>query len=161
MGTPHKRCRVHCLIDTGSQRSYISSSVINYLKLKPTNYQSLNIKTFIGTSSRSMYEQSLIIFDQQNHDKSLSFLVETNLSLNVHIDGLYQVIQNFSRNNIKLANDLLPKNSISDIQCLLGVDGIQYLPPMTMVKCLNGVAFSTPEGMIPFGEVNNFLPPPK
>ena len=58
--------------------------------------------------------------------------------------------------NLKLAAELDGSNDIR-VHGLIGIDFIQFIKPMKVVDCMNGVAYEVAQGLIPFGNVDHFL----
>lgn len=92
-------------MDTGIQRLYLSSKIHMFnCNTDRLNKKELVIKTFIGAIKWDLKEIELNL---KLTDKkfSLPFLVEENLEIDFHLDGLGVVINNLKRNGYKLAAD--------------------------------------------------------
>jgi hypothetical protein len=145
-------------LDTGSQRSYISSNILSKLDISFSELPQLSIKlnTFNGSATKIMSEIPISLsFHSQQFD--INFLVEPNFAINMHLPLLSQAISNLKGNNYHLADDFLQHSDSISLYCLLGVDFIQQLKLFEIIKCLHGRAFNTNKGIIPFGTVSDFI----
>ena len=146
---------VRCLIDTGSQRSYVSADILNRLDIKDKIEKTdCMISTFIDNSYKSMSELCFP-FNVNGSRAVLPFFIDYDFKLSYTIDGLSKAHDNISK-TFTLADKL--NNDYVELGGLLGVDALQYLPKMNIVSCLGGSAFELSDGsMVPFGNVDNFL----
>ena len=115
------------------------------------------LNTFTGSSAKSMSEVTLTVSFKKNENFQLPFLVDPTFSIDMEIPMLTEAITNLQNNNFKLANTFDQKSNKIAINCLLGVDFLQHLSQFSIIKCINGSAFLTSNGIIPFGNVSSFL----
>ena len=150
---------VNCLVDTGSQRSYVSSDVLKQLNLKPNKKHDFTVSTFINSTEKSFSNQSLSL-DFGNHRKNfvIPFLVDDDLDISFKIDGLTEAYGNISK---KHRLNSMVENDHVKLDGLLGVDALQCFKSFSMVPCLGGVAFQLLDSIIPFGNIDNFLSVPQ
>ena len=79
---------IRCLLDSGSQRSYISKKVLDKLNYSLNNHQSTqyNIQTYLGISTRNLKETVLdVYFDQVSY--TLLVLIDEDLQLNYEVNS--------------------------------------------------------------------------
>ena len=150
---------VRCLIDTGSQRSYISSKAFKRLNCDDSKLTKLHINTFIDSAFIDFNISPLSIdFHDGRKPFRLPFLINDKFDLNYRVDGLKTVCTNLSQ-SYKLAD-----NFNSDEICLeglLGVDAIQLFNKFEFVTCSGGKAISLANGIVPIGNVDSFLTRPQ
>ena len=154
-------CHFNFLFDTGSQRSYLSNSALELLNcnnklIATVEYE---VKTFLGSAKKTLKQLNLDVFYGRHKYHSRLMLVDDDFDISFNVKGLRNAISNIESKGCNLAA-LYSKDS-DDIQVhgLLGVDVIQHLKPMRMIDVLNGSAWELPCGIIPFGNIQNFLHP--
>ena len=155
---------VRCLIDSGSQRSYLSKSVFDKLNCDPNSLTpaAFTIKTFIGDQDRVLNETMLEIHLANCHKIELPILIDDKMSLMFEVNNLNLALKNIVDGGLILADsgfDLNKNNDTVILDALLGTDVIQFFNNFNQVRCLNGSAFQFNEGVIPFGHVDHFLKP--
>ena len=154
--------QVRCLVDCGAQRSYFARNVIENLKYKsdimtPVNFE---IRTFIGSENRSLNESMLMVGITPKCKVELPVLIDDNLLLNFKISGINCALTNLMDNGFELADTSFAHDvdhSIINLGGLIGTDILQFFPKFELIKCMNGSAFLTNEGIVPFGNVNHFM----
>jgi len=153
VGAGKAKTRVKCLLDTGSQRSYLATSVMNRLKCKLENKTSITVNTFIDSDAKYFYETSVSV-NLDDRKFVLPFLINDSFDLKINIDGLAQAHSNVSQKY--LLQDRLVSDDVV-MEGLLGVDTLQCLGQLDLVDCLGGSAFKLPSGIVPFGNIDGFL----
>lgn len=153
--------KLNCLVDTGRQRSYLSSSAMRTLNDRPvqTAERKFVIKTFWGSAQKVLSE---VLLDAKllNGKKSIPFLVDEKLDLDFYVVGLNAVVNIIQASGFKLAVDFSGVHDHSfSVQGLLGVDLLKVLGPMQLTSLMNGSAFRFLQGLVPFGNVADFLAP--
>lgn len=150
----------NCLVDTGSQRSYFSESVLTRLKgddyyVAPADYE---VRTFWGSQLKRLRE---VKFDIRfpSGTRSLPILIDNQFNIRFDVDCFHLITKNMKNLNFKLAGKFAKNTDTILVHGLLGVDLIQFMKPMHLIKCMGGTAWKLPNGIIPFGNVNNFLYP--
>ena len=74
------------------------------------------------------------------------------------MNGLQSNDPNMRNEGHDLAAEFKDSDSLS-VHWLKGMDIIQFLGQMQMFSCMNGSAWKVSSGVIPFGNINNFLYP--
>lgn len=150
----YKNTTVKCLLDSGSQRSYLSSKVYDKLG-QNCNFISrkLTITSFMHTGASEFSEINSSVDLGDGIRRTLPFLVTHDFNLNMTVNGLKQVHQNISKYH-RLSEHC--KYDSVKLDGLLGVDSLQFMP-CEIVNCLGGVAYKLNSGLAPFGNVDNFL----
>jgi len=161
VGKGKKATSIRCLLDSGSQRTYLSKKVLDKLDICMENQQgtSYNIRTYLGVSTRMLKEISLDVYI----DKfcfPLPLLIDEDLHLKYEVNFMDTALKNLKNKSYKLADDGFKEvnNSFFELDALLGTDLIEYFPLLELVKCMSGSAFKLKDGsIIPFGNITNFL----
>ena len=153
------KCQFNCLIDTGSQRSYLSHQVIEKLNINLTDYSSVNydVSTFLGAKKKELKQMMLDIDYSPGNTVPLPVLVDEEFDLKFHVSDFATVISNVEKLGFKLAADFDRESNLIEVNGLIGVDLIQYMKPMEVIDCMYGSAWRIPQGVIPFGNAQNFL----
>ena len=87
-------------------------------------------------------------------------LAASNLNVEVNVSQLDTAVQNIVKEGYHLAEPSLADDGEQvPILGLAGVDIIQHFPEFALTSCMLGAAFSTSLGLIPFGNILNFLKP--
>jgi len=152
---------VRCLIDTGSQRSYLKESVLTKLGYSEgAEEKPYNVSSFLNSGVRQMSEANLSVnFCDQLENFQLNFLIDKKFSLEVSVNGLDDAI-NTLRGEFPLADSAFlaaGSQETCKLDGLLGVDAIQFFTNFSLISCRRGAAFQYTGGIIPFGQVENFL----
>ena len=145
---------VRCLVDTGSQRSYISGSVADRLKYNSQNKTEFMVNTFLDKSFRTFSETSLSLSYGNEDPIIVPFLVDKKFDLSFSVDGLAAAHYNIAR-QYNLSEKLEDDHVL--VEGVLGTDIIQHLGKMEIVPCLGGIALKFSNGIVPIGNVDNFL----
>lgn len=153
---------VNFLVDSGSQRSYIKESLAkgilrNSRHLVVKKYE---LKTFVGKTIKPLAELLVRVENLEGHKIHVPVLLDDAFEIKLRLPDLDKAIRNISEAGFVLHDDSLysPHQNIV-LEGLLGIDAIQYLGKLCTVDVLNGTAFMTDRGIIPFGNVDNFLKP--
>ena len=158
----HKSCDVRVLLDFGSHRSYISESVVEYLECDSGNWVTTDydVKTFIGSYKRSFKESMMDIEIPGLRDLPLPVLVDSEFDIQLGVNKFKLAINNLQSEGYKLADPFIAEEGEEiTLQGLLGVDVLQFIPFMNRVNCMNGAAWNTEKGYVPFGNISHFLYP--
>ena len=155
VGHGKHKTSIKCLLDTGSQRSYISKDVLNNLgPVTNLNSHNITINTFINSSLKSFKEICLSVDLNEGKKYPIPFLVHDDFNLNFTIDSLTEAFNNISNKHMTIEH--YDSNEVR-LQGLLGVDCLQYLQQCNIVPCLGGKAFDLKNGIVPFGNIDSFL----
>ena len=156
-----KMKKVRCLIDSGSQRSYISETVAKDLCSDINMIHSLEceVHTYIGEETKEFKQMSSGIY-VNNRLVFVPLLVDRTLNINLEIPGMNQIIRKFKNNNLPLLDEAFLTDSNYEninIDMLVGIDIIQFMVPGTYVKQLGGTCFLLNGRLAPIGNILNFL----
>ena len=154
--------RVRCLIDDGSQRSYLSEEVANMLGCGDDNWSQLHydVNTFLGSSKKAFKECIMDVEIPGFKSLPLPILVDTEFAVQFQVSDLEVALENIKTEGHKLIDPCLAEqgNTIK-VQGLLGVDIIQFFPKMEKIRCMHGSAWLLNTGIVPFGNIMHFLHP--
>ena len=86
------------MLDTGSQRSYISSAAARSLQIPLTECNTkLTVNTFINTAVKSFLELGMTIDMQENTGSfSLPVLIDDDFQLEFEVSGLREAVGNIA-----------------------------------------------------------------
>lgn len=155
---------VRCLIDSGSQRSYLADNIIQNLNLNPKSLADVNfdIKTFIGNQNRTLKETVLEVHLRSDYKIEMPMLIDSKMSLGFEVAGLKYALKNIVDSGYKLADNHAfsnQKDSFIKLDGLIGTDLIQFFSKFELIRLMNGSAFQVLEGIVPVGNVQHFLYP--
>ena len=158
----NKVVQVRCLIDTGASRSHIAPTVAKKL-LRDNESLSfetkLNVSTYLGDASRSVFELSLQVdFGDKYGKLVVPFIADKDFHLSYKVDGLGKIIENL-KSCYELA-DLAFYDAATEVvicEAILGSDVIQHFDQFNLISCLNGRAFDLGGKIIPLGNPDHFL----
>ena len=155
VGSGRYKTKVRCLVDTGSQRSYVSNKVLDRLHFQCKSETKLLINTFLDSDFKTFGETCLNVdFGDRSKDKVFPFLISKDVELSYTVDGLKLAHDNVSK-HLKLAEQF--SSDEVKLEGLLGIDAIQLLSDYKLVQCLNGQAIEFSSGLVPIGNVDSFL----
>ena len=157
-----KYCRkVRCLVDTGSQRSYISEEAAKDLCPDVNKLFQLecDVSTYIGQETKGFKQMSTGI----RLDNKLVFiplLVDNTWNIAFEVPGMNDIVSNFRKRNFAFLDETLYEDrdhEVIAVDMLIGIDIIQFLPSLTWDKVLGGTCLVMGNKMAPVGNVLNFL----
>ena len=73
--------------------------------------------------------------------------------------NLELAVENFKNLGYKLSAEFESGSEQMPIHALVGTDVLQFIRDLSVVKCMYGSAFRLGSGLVPFGNINNFLYP--
>ena len=155
------KCRkVRCLIDTCSQRSYISETAAKDLCQNINNLFELecDVSTYIGQDTKSFKQMSTGI-RINNRLVFIPLLVDSNWNLTFEVPGMNHIIDNFKQNNIGLLDEAFLKDrnhEIINVDMLIGIDIIQFMH-LDWKQILGGTCLVINNKVAPLGNIFNFL----
>ncbi|MEO1301205.1 MAG: DUF1759 domain-containing protein, partial [Bacteroidota bacterium] len=158
-GTGNRSSVIRCLIDTGSERSYIAADLVKLLR-GDTQYvaSQYTINTFLGSAPRSFGECQLRVQLPGRKLTLANVLIVPDFKIELNVGQLPLAINNILQSGVNLAETSLAWMGESvPIMGLIGVDLLQKFSEFSLTSCMKGAAFSTCDGLIPFGCVDNFL----
>ena len=154
-----KQSKVRCLVDTGSQRSYISTKALNRINYPNCrNNHEFLISTFLESSTRMYSEASLAVnFGSGDCNQQIPFLLDDKFKLSFAVPSLPKAINNLQSLG-NLADTSFRNCNSNDIvlEGLLGIDSLQNFK-FNSINVMNGHAFQVSKGVIPYGAIDNFL----
>ncbi|CAL4109993.1 unnamed protein product, partial [Meganyctiphanes norvegica] len=109
-----------------------------------------------GSCHKKLQEVNIDVFTGVSKHYPKLVLVDDQFDINFKINGFAKALENFKSNGYRLAAVHDESDQIS-VQGLIGVDLIQHFSEISKIKCIGGAAWSTPLGVIPFGDINSFL----
>ena len=157
------RCKlVRCMVDPGSQSSYISERLKIHLGLKDLPEVKFNLRTFMGSCEKTYEVAKCYIYVTPKHRVVSEFLVDKQFDIDYKVPGIGMIVDNLVSANFSLADTFyhdceMSASSIDGFDVLLGSDLIKYLEPMSTVGVGNGTALSIDDGLIIFGPASDFL----
>ena len=144
------------LIDTGSQKSFISTNLARRLNLKPIKCINVRLSTFGGSGECQTLEVVRVKINVGHHQFTAQFIVHDNVTMKVHQAGILQMRQKLVQHNVKLADKHLNSETIDNIEILLGID--YYSKVVFSMRRVCGMdLFVTAKGIVPFGIVPNWV----
>ena len=151
--------KVKCLIDSGSQRSYLNEEIVRELRGDDGMVSVLyELTTFLGSSERELKETTLTVGVPGGRNMPLPVLARADCNLRFRVSQLDVAWSNLLSSGYKLAEpDLVNEGDQLEIQGLIGIDIIQFFSEFEKVPCMLGAAYKVPSGLVPFGNVMHFL----
>ena len=152
-----KQCKVLALIDSGSQRSYVSTKAAKQLlDLKALHSVSYDVHSFVASKEKSFFLSSFDIDLPGRKQFPFSLLIDESFDIKFEIPGLEVAYENLNKLGYRI-NAMHDYNECIELNALIGIDLLQYLPPFKFEKCMNGACFNIGQNIVPFGDINNFL----
>ena len=150
--------KVRMLIDTGSQRSYLTRAVLDRTGYRHSNDKLVyTVHSFLDTGVKSLSEHCVCLNLTANCKVKVPVLIDDDFNLSFEVESLSDATANIKKCfNMSDPNLGLNSNTV-EVEGIMGADLIQHLPSFDKVKCINGYAFSLANGIVPFGSIDNFL----
>ncbi|KAF0313908.1 hypothetical protein FJT64_015584 [Amphibalanus amphitrite] len=152
---------VRCMIDVGSQASYISEELAVKLgcplEAPKTTYK---VKTCIGVQEKNYRTATSDIIFTPTASAHHCFLVDPEMSLEYEIPGVTSLVQFLRAKGVRLADSFFSHSTndvIGGFECLLGADIIGAIKPMRSVDLGTGTAFEVQDGLILFGSLEHLF----
>ena len=154
------RHKVRCMIDWGSQRTYISGKAAKILEkdLGRLSHLQYNIQTSIGSSKRDL-QQFLLGFEIEGNIINMPVLVDKNLQLRYEIPGMNDAVKNL-KGKFKLADESYYSDrdhTKFDLDLLLGIDLWQFVTKISVERFMRGTCIMYNNKVIPIGNVKHFM----
>ncbi|XP_047735922.1 uncharacterized protein LOC125177710 [Hyalella azteca] len=155
----YKKTKVRFLIDTCSQKSYVTNRVLDKLGVpQDRTKKDFVINTFLQSGVRQFSEISLLFdLEEAGGRVQLPILVSDEFRLTFAMRGLGLVTENISRIAPLADSSFTNCSDTVELEGLIGIDVLQFLKDFHVVLCLRGSVFSLAGKLIPFGDVENFL----
>ena len=114
--------QTHCFFNQGSQRTFITKTLQDFLGLKPVSKISLSVNHgFNNTTAACEYDVVDPLVNLGKCKKHISAIVVPALPTTIQTPGLVPVASDLKKKDIKLADDYL-SDIIKDINILIGAD---------------------------------------
>ena len=152
---------VRCLLDTGSQRSYLSWEIATCIRggKEPPGVE-YDLTTFLGSDNRCLGECAFYISIPGRKKQMFAVLSHPEFKVKMRVSQLDLAFRNMLAEGYHLAEPSLSSaGEVVSLDGLLGVDVLQFFPQFRLVQCMLGAAWETPCGLVPFGSVVHFLRP--
>ncbi len=152
--------KARCLIDSGSQRSYLSESFAKQIRPDIQNIHKLScdVSTYLGLDTKEFGQMAIQIII--GHKKVfVPLLIDNTFQLNYDVPGLSAVINSFKQNKIPLLDEVFYRDSNTDVievDMLLGIDVLQHMQYYTTTK-LGGTCMVMEGRYAPIGNIFRFL----
>ena len=151
--------KVRCLIDCGSQRSFITKEAVQDLC---PNYDELysfeqEVHTYIGKQSK-MFKQMSTGINLKDRLVFVPLLVDENMNINDKLPEMNTVINKLKSQNVSLVDSSFYLNKDHEnieLDMLVGLD-IQYFS-FSINKIGGGFNFIIDDKVVPVGNILNFL----
>ena len=141
--------QTRAFFDTGSQRSYISTSLAKELGLKSVGEVTLSLSTFGEEIKQITCPIVSCNLHLGNFKMRVKLLVHDKVDMTVKTPGLSNVIKSLKENKIKLADDIV-SDKVEAIQLIIGIDYFaKFILSQSVYEGVN--LFVTAGGSIPFG----------
>ncbi|KAF0301514.1 hypothetical protein FJT64_003138 [Amphibalanus amphitrite] len=140
-----KTCElVRCMIDYGSQASYISEDLARKLGFDlSTPKTCFNVKTCIGVKELSYSSVTCDVIFTPDSTARHTFLVDPAMNLEYEVPGIKSLVEHLQANGARLADSFfndITSDTVGDFDCLLGSDIIGALKPLKTVDLALGTA---------------------
>ena len=151
--------KFNTLLDTCSSRTYISKKIANKLDLDKNklNRVEYEVKTFLKSENKHFREATVQVNLPSGRYNVVPVLIDDDFDMDLKIRNLNIAISNIKNANLQLAAEYSEFSDTISIDGLVGVDILQYIGDMRVVKCLNGSAYQIATGLIPYGNISHFL----
>ena len=154
-----QKVKVRCLLDSGSQRTYISRSVFQSLGCDSSDLSHIeyDIKTYLGHQFKTLGVTMLQVGVSSDHELPIPVLIDEEFNIKLNIPDFSKAIANLKTLDCHLASSFDNESDEIIVQGLIGLDILQFITPMQRIKLMNGSAWKLPFGKAPFGNIRNFL----
>ena len=155
-----------CLLDTGSEKSYMSTNVYKALKFSEDNAVNIkhNIKTFLGSGEKSFIKSEVGISIQNLELFRSNVLFDDNFDISLKVPLIEEVFKTLKFNNLKPAatinNNLKGETLIMD--GLIGLDILNKLKIQSVRRHMperQATVWEFCNGHVPLGPLSDFLHP--
>ena len=148
-----------CIVDPGSQSSYMSSHLKSKLGLDNMVTMKFNLKTFLGSGVRKYETVMCNIHITLQCKIEAKFLVDPSFDLNYEVPGVYEMVADLKAKGYDLADSYyhaLKDDKLEGFYCLIGADLIPYLQPLhtLLLPCGTVYKIGLHDGLILFGVID-------
>ena len=152
---------VRCLLDSGSQKSYLSQSVLRQLGLSRKLDNKLLVNTFLGSGEKSFAVTGLYVDFMNGLGKyPLPFWEAEDFYMGYEVEGLSSAVENMRSNGVEFADKYYSEGGSGDyvrLNGILGINCVQMMTGLTVGECLRGKSWNLGNKVIPIGNVDHFL----
>ena len=152
------RYTVRALKDGGSQRNFISESVVRKLKLPILDHVNMNIHGFNSTNTISTGVVK-VSFPYGTTVINLNAVVVPDITITLKVKGLDRLVNSVVDKGYELADSFLKdsiRGSINDINLIIGAES-EHLLKLDYVQFGDSCLISTPIGIMFTGAVSTIL----
>ena len=140
-----------CFFDQGSQRTFVSESLVKKLKLKPIHYVKLQLVGFTGQTAEESYPVVKLILRLGKTFRRISAVVKRNLPSNIQTPGLRQTAERLRR-QYTLADKHLDSDNVKHVELIIGAE--HYSQFITGLATRDGIdVLETPGGLVIYGPI--------
>ena len=144
------------LLDHGSQCSYISKKLAENLEVEGKGKkENFTVKTCIGTQEKVHEVVTCEIAVTPNKMVKAEFLIDPDMDLKYTVPGTHLMIQKLKQQGVKLADCFYrdqQDDTVDNISCLLGINTLTHLKPLTTTSLGQGTVCEVQKGLILFGD---------
>ena len=151
--------KFNALLDTASHRSYVNKDIKSKLKLNVVKKVQYDVRTFIGNGAKNLEETSVKVFLPSGRHHVMPILIDDEFDINLNVINFEAAHNNFKSNKFKLAANFEENSNSIHLQGLIGCDILQFVRELKVVECMNGPAYQLASGLVPFGNIDQFLYP--
>ena len=144
-----------CIVDTGSQSSFFSGTILDKFRSRE-NLSPNSVNTFIGTKSVNLTELGVSVKSGSQKPFIFAALFTDSLKLKFEVSRFDEVVNDIKRAGFRLDPGYEKINNTT-LDDLIGLDLPQRLEKFQLIECLNGSAWQTAKGIIPFRDVSCFV----
>ena len=151
-----QQTQARALIDSGSQKSFISTELAKRLKLPVVNKIRMQLNAFLGNSLSKEFDVVKARVKLGHRHFVCRLIVHDNVCTPITCAGLKQMHRDLRKRGIKLADPDIRSEVLDDIQILIGVDYFSKVVTTTR-RIGNYDTLVTPAGVAPFGQTHTKL----
>ena len=143
------------------RRSYLAKDIVEHPKVDLGFSSNMyKIYTFLGSEEREFGECILEVSISGHGKDYVHILVALDFNIKLNVSQLDTVVHNILKEGYHLAEPSLADDGEQlPILGLARVDLIQCFPEFELTSCMLNAGFSTSLGLVPFGNILNFLNP--
>ncbi|XP_068213457.1 uncharacterized protein [Palaemon carinicauda] len=148
--------RVRLILDSGSQRSFISAKIASQLGLPVVGRVSLNIAPFGSAEISRQYNVVSCRVEMGKRTMRMKVVAHENVDVPIHNAGYVKVRQHLLSKGVTLADSANKSDVLKNVHILVGADYFSYfIIGVEKVDRIN--LFLTHNGMSPYGKVPQWL----
>ena len=117
------------MVDSGSQKSFISPKLAQDLKLPVINKVRLQLSTFGKEAETHEFDVVKARIQMGGYNFVAKLIIHNNINTQFRNPGIVQIQRMLKRKGVHLADKLLSSEIITDIEVLIGID---YFPKVVI-----------------------------